>query len=275
MGGNQSAEAAGPRNGPNIYLNVYDSGKDARQMPGFGVYHSGLEVMGTEYTFAGGDFDGSGVQEQTPKSSPPGSQWVYKETVDLGKTDLTESEVRSVLSAIRADFPAKRYDVMGSNCNHFTETLSLRLHVGSKYPSWVNRAAKWGGGLKGGGLNPVALEQRKMQEEKERKIIADRERQALQSRQTTLLKPEPPIEAEGAIEVQVNCPNGTKAKRRFVDGDTIQDVMNLVAAHDLSADVNKFYLRVNMPRTVFDQPKKTLKEAGFSRRENLFVEKRK
>jgi hypothetical protein len=30
-------------------------------MPGFGIYHSGLEILGREYTFAGGEFEGSGV----------------------------------------------------------------------------------------------------------------------------------------------------------------------------------------------------------------------
>jgi hypothetical protein len=61
------------------------------------------------------------VQEQVPKATPAGSQWVYKETLELGKTDLTDVEVRSVLSAIRNDFPAKKYDLTSRNCNHFTE----------------------------------------------------------------------------------------------------------------------------------------------------------
>jgi hypothetical protein len=50
-----------------VYTQGAGNGEDgqpkqsAPNIPGFGIYHSGLQVFGTEYTFAGGEFDGSGV----------------------------------------------------------------------------------------------------------------------------------------------------------------------------------------------------------------------
>lgn len=285
MGAAESTSSSGPRNGPNIYLNVYipadgnQSSNDPKtgkqsgrmQMPGFGIYHSGLQVFNTEYTFAGGDFDGSGVQEQVPKATPAGSTWQYKETVDLGKTTLSEKDIRSVLSNIRNDFPAKTYDLTSKNCNHFTELLSTRLDVHHNYPSWVNRAAKWGNSLKGG-MDPVQAEKRKMELDKLKRDQEAASKAALKQKQSSL-KPEPPQEAEGALEVQINCPNGKKTKRRFLNSDTIGDVMTFVCAFDLSlSSTSSFHLRQNMPRKVFADKKETLQAAGFGRRENLFVE---
>lgn len=242
-------------------------------MPGFGIYHTGLQVHDREYTFAGGAFDGSGVQEQAPKATPPGSQWIYNQTVDLGKTTLNDKEVMSVLSTIRGDFAAKTYDVMGKNCNHFTEVLATRLNVQQKYPSWVNRAAKWGNSMRGSQIDPVQQEKRRQEQEAMKKQQDEAQRAALQAKQQAL-KMEPPAEAEGVIEIQINCPNGTKTKRRFLESDTVADVMNFVCAFDLSLGSTKsFYLRQNMPKKLYTEHKQTLRDAGFGKRENLFIEK--
>jgi len=275
MGGTESKEPAKPRTGPNVYLNVYTNGDGkSPNVPGFGIYHSGMQIFNTEYTFAGGDFDGCGIQEQTPKATPSGSQWIYSQTIDLGPSDLSEAEVRSVLANIRSDFPARKYDLLGRNCNHFTEILATRLNVNKSYPSWVNRAAKWGGSFKGGGVDPVALEKRRIEDQKYKAAAAEKEKSLLKQKQSTL-KAEPPMEADGVVEVQINCPNGTKTKRRFLNTDTIQDVMNFAISFDLTIEAAKFWLRINMPRTIFDKPKQTLKEAGFTQRENLFIEKKR
>jgi len=283
MGDTQSTPAAPvdnrPRNGPNLFLNVYTQAPGAEgaaqqpQVPGFGVYHTGLQVHEREYTFAGGNFDGSGVQEQAPKSTPPGSQWIYNQTVDLGKTTLSDKDVMNVLSSIRSDFPAKTYDLMGKNCNHFTEVLATRLNVHHKYPGWVNRAAKWGNSMRGSQIDPVAQEKRRIEQETMKKQQEETQRAALQSKQQAL-KMEPPPEAEGVLEIQINCPNGTKTKRRFLASDTVLDVMVFVCAFDLSLGSHKtFHLRQNMPKKLYTEHQQTLTEAGFSKRENLFIEK--
>lgn len=277
MGNSESSapETSRPRNGPNIYLNVYvPSNPEQKQVPGFGTYHTGIQIWGKEFFFAGGPGQtGSGVHEQTPKSSPPGSQWTFNEQLDLGKTDLSDGEVRSVLAKSRNDFPASTYNIIQRNCNHFTELMCHRLHV--EFPSWVNRAAKLGGMFTGGtGASSVDLVQQDKQREAERKraeLEKAKNRKEMNDRQSNL-KQEPPKEALGVIEIQINCPNGTKTKRRFLNTDKIQDVMNFVSAYDLTIPKNSFYLRCNYPKKVFDKPSKTLKDVGMEKRENLFIQ---
>jgi len=278
MGGEASKPEEAPRSGPEIRLNVYTPGNTSgnqqtamTSVPGFGIYHTGIQIFNREHTFAGGDFDGCGVQEQEPKQTPPGSEWVYNQTIELGKTNLTEAEVKGVLSSIRSEFPARSYELMSKNCNHFTEVMSHRLNVHDKYPSWVNRAAKWGSSIKGGSVDVVAME-KKRKEQKETKIREERQSKALLAKKQGALKPEPPIEAEGVVEVQINCPNGSKVKRRFVNSDTIKDVMDFTAANDISIK-GKFHLRMNFPRKIFKDTRATLKDAGLQRKENLFVER--
>jgi len=263
-----------PRTGPNIYLNVYvpSEQQDKAKVPGFGVYHTGIQIFGKEYFFAQGT-SGSGVHEQTPKTSPPGSPWVFSEQLDMGKTDLSDVEVRNVMAKVRDDFPANTYHLMHRNCNHFSELCCHRLHV--QFPSWVNRAAKWGSSFQGGQGPPNLVEEDKRREEamKKQKQQHQIETQELNSRQQNL-KPEPPKDAMEVVEIQINCPNGTKTKRRFLQSDRIKDVMNFVEAHDLSIKRNSFYLRCNYPKIVYDKPMKTLKEVGMGKRENLFIQRK-
>lgn len=65
-GGEQKTAQQGPET--EVFLNVYQP-KDPNQaqVPGFGVYHSGLEVFGTEYTYAGAAGSGTGVYSQRVK----------------------------------------------------------------------------------------------------------------------------------------------------------------------------------------------------------------
>lgn len=285
--GNAESQNEAPRTGPEIFLNVYNQGAEANsnqqvQVPtnaaaamGLGVHHSGLEVLGREYTFAGGEFSGSGMQEQAPKSTPPGSSWIYDKTIPLGRTDLTDAEVRQVLREIREQFPAKSYDLMTRNCNHFTEVLSHRLHVQKAYPGWVNRAAKWGSNFQSGGQPDILQNEKRMQEarimenrrlEKEKKELASRKQS---------LNPEPPADSKDAIQIQVICPNGNKISRRFFPTDTFGDVCVFACAHDASITAKTINLRSNFPRKVYSDMSAQLKASGIPRRENLFVEKRR
>lgn len=56
---------------------------------------------------------------------------------------------------------------------------------------------------------------------------------------------------------------GVKTKRRFLNTDTIKDVMDFVCAFDLSIGKSKFNLRQNMPRKLYTNHKETLKDAGL------------
>eukprot|EP00457_Paulinella_chromatophora_P013250 gb/GEZN01013529.1/.p1 GENE.gb/GEZN01013529.1/~~gb/GEZN01013529.1/.p1 ORF type:complete len:261 (+),score=51.86 gb/GEZN01013529.1/:58-783(+) len=160
MGGGQSQEGAGAAGGTpalakgksatgyHILLHVYEPTEQQMSMPGFGVYHSGVEIAGTEYTFAGGPGQsGTGVMSHRPKAAPPGSPWKYKQTEDLGPLQMDRAKLTSVLDNLKREFPAKDYDLMAKNCNHFTEAFVTAL--GATFPSWVNRAAKVGNNFRG------------------------------------------------------------------------------------------------------------------------------
>jgi len=144
-----------------VLLNVYeprDKSQSTGASFGFGVYHTGLEVYGTEYMFAGGEgSSGSGIHPQTPRVSPPGSPWVYLKTADLGKTVLTRAQIQDLISRMGSEYPASTYHVMARNCNHFTDDLSKRITTGkSGIPGWVNRAANLGNSFFGPSASSVA-----------------------------------------------------------------------------------------------------------------------
>lgn len=93
--------------------------------------HTGIELNGVEKCFAGGS-EGSGVQEQTPRMTPAQTEWKYKETLVLGKVNLSSAELSAMLSTFRTEFPAKSYHIVHRNCNHFTEAVCTKLKL--KYP---------------------------------------------------------------------------------------------------------------------------------------------
>ena len=62
-----------------VMLNVYDL-SDANTVLhdiGFGIYHSGVEISGTEHTFG----QGGGIGEMTPKSAPSNRLFLYSVTI--------------------------------------------------------------------------------------------------------------------------------------------------------------------------------------------------
>lgn len=66
-----------------IYLNVYDLHADANKYAykvGLGVFHSGVQIGNTEYTFGGHEGDFTGVMEVSPKDNHPG----FRESILMG-----------------------------------------------------------------------------------------------------------------------------------------------------------------------------------------------
>jgi len=130
-----------------VRLNVYTpEGGGA-----IGFYHTGVEVHGTEYVFAGGNSGGSGVGLQRPRVPPPGSGWTFYQTVEIAPLQKTRDEVQQIVAALRAEFSAGSYDLVERNCNHFSEAFCQRL-CGQGIPSWVNALAGIGKSLGVGGM---------------------------------------------------------------------------------------------------------------------------
>jgi len=152
--------------GERVMLHVYEPAKSGPSVPGFGVYHTGVEIgdSGIEWCYAGGpEASGSGVQQQAAKQTPDASQWRYKESIDLGRTSKTSQQASAVIASMSSSpqWAARDYDVIHHNCNHFTAAVYSALECSNKYPSHINRAATWGGFFLD---NPVKDRQRKAAE---------------------------------------------------------------------------------------------------------------
>jgi hypothetical protein len=149
-----------------VRLHVYELKEKGIAASLVGAYHTGIEISGSEYTFAHSDSSASGVQVAPPQRAVDGSSWVFRETIALGEPRhhsgdddkeasassssssssvasssraMTEKEIRAVIADTRGEFPANTYDLITRNCNHFTETVAYRLGVSATYPSWVNK----------------------------------------------------------------------------------------------------------------------------------------
>lgn len=71
---------------------------------GFGTYHSGIEVNGTEYSFSQG-----GIFPSTPKDVPGLN---LRDTILVGYTNCLSRDIDSILADMRSDYPGGSYHVV-------------------------------------------------------------------------------------------------------------------------------------------------------------------
>lgn len=119
-----------------VQLNLYDlsPANDCLYPLGFGLHHSGVEILGSEYSFA----SGGGIFESSPGEAP-GAR--FRERIDLGSFDGGSSELRSVLDHLRSNgFGSDDYHLIKKNCNHFANALTWAL-LRKPIPPHVNRLA--------------------------------------------------------------------------------------------------------------------------------------
>ena len=119
-----------------VHLNLYDlsPANDCLYPLGFGLHHSGIEILGSEYSFA----SGGGIFESSPGEAP-GAR--FRERIDLGSFDGNSAELKSVLDNLRGNgFGADDYHLIKKNCNHFANALVWSL-LRKPIPPHVNRLA--------------------------------------------------------------------------------------------------------------------------------------
>lgn len=135
-----SQKQLGGKRNHQVWLHIYDLdpvvaklNDYALRAVGMGAFHCGVEVLGDEWFFAWGDDDSSetGVLFTEPKSH---QVHVYKESIDMGKSPLTQNEVKTVISNAMEAWPTNSYNIVNRNCVHFAEDLLLRLQVPEPFP---------------------------------------------------------------------------------------------------------------------------------------------
>ena len=125
-----------------VYLNVYDlhQANEYLHSVGLGAYHSGVEVGGKEWTFAGGP--GAGIFYHTPREAP-GGQATYRESIEMGEITNYVENVARAKAELDPEFGEEDYNILNKNCNHFAEALIYKL-TGKNVPGYVNRLAFMG-----------------------------------------------------------------------------------------------------------------------------------
>jgi len=125
-----------------VMLHVYDigtggGGRAINQLLrplGTGIFHCGVEVYGQEWSYSDTTTGaGDGVFCSKPRMCTGHS---YSESVTMGRTMTSESEVLQLVGMLKKDWPVSAYDLLAHNCCHFSNEFCQRLGVGS-IPAWV------------------------------------------------------------------------------------------------------------------------------------------
>ncbi|XP_062213613.1 uncharacterized protein LOC133914531 [Phragmites australis] len=105
-----------------------------------GIFHSAVQVYGEDEWSFGYCLSGSGVFSCPIHKNP---MYTYRESIVLGETSCSISEVNQILSQLSCEWPGYSYDLLSRNCNHFSDVFCEKLGV-RKIPGWVNRFANTG-----------------------------------------------------------------------------------------------------------------------------------
>ncbi len=120
---------------PQLFLNVYSASAEESGFSGIlgliGVYHSGVEINGVEYAFAGV----TGVYE-----CRPGDYGTILKRIHIGISQLTNRQLDALIFGLRHQFPGDEYHIVLKNCNHFSDSL-IKTATGNGIPAWINRAS--------------------------------------------------------------------------------------------------------------------------------------
>jgi hypothetical protein len=148
-----SAVQGNTHRGYEVVLHVYDLGPVTSYVNdtvlrhiGIGAYHTGLEVLGVEWSYQGflDAWDNpnlSGVVQNEPREHPAHQ---YRESIPMGESPMTEDEIDNVIDDFYDMWAANEYHIVSRNCVTFAEELAVALKVPQEFPSWVKGAAEAG-----------------------------------------------------------------------------------------------------------------------------------
>jgi len=134
----------------NVYDLVWNRNDDTGQAKnaaagfenlGFGLYHSALEIWGKEISFGHSKRYKSGVFAVKPKRAQeymPNTR--FKISIEMETLTMSRHSMDKLLNRLAAKYTSDSYDVLRSNCNHFTEDLCMAICGKQVYFSVKNRA---------------------------------------------------------------------------------------------------------------------------------------
>lgn len=131
-----------------VVLHIYDIGDAGKGQVlntvlrplGLGAFHCGVEVYGREWSYSDVDlpnYHGTGVFLCQPRTCEGHS---YSESINMGKTAFSRSEVPDMVKMLEKMWPARAYDILHRNCCHFCEDMLRRLGMGGLPPRVTNLA---------------------------------------------------------------------------------------------------------------------------------------
>lgn len=120
-----------------VLVHVYDLKQGFQRsneaLPAMGVFHAGVEVYGSEWTY--GVY---GVDREVPRTA---TNHVYNCSIYLGRTGLSKQDVAALLNAMCPEWLAADYEILNHNCCSFSAEFCDLLDVGP-LPPWINRFAR-------------------------------------------------------------------------------------------------------------------------------------
>lgn len=125
-----------------VLANVYDLGASSAlkktnnlsRMLGGGVYHAGVEVYGSEWSYGYIEW-GTGVHKCVPRAT---EGHTYRATQKMGYTRLTQESVGKLLERMKGEWLGKDYQFLEHNCLSFCSAFLQALGLG-RLPPWVDR----------------------------------------------------------------------------------------------------------------------------------------
>ena len=142
--GDADEESARPR----VWLTLYDlaSCNACAHHVGLGIYHSGIEVHGVEYTYDCVDYEegASGLTWHPPFHTQPSARLPLRARLLLGHHACADARAAHAdLRACTPEWTSDDYDVLANNCHHWAEAALGVLGVAAPIPPWVDRSTRW------------------------------------------------------------------------------------------------------------------------------------
>ncbi|XP_017481870.1 PREDICTED: desumoylating isopeptidase 2-like [Rhagoletis zephyria] len=134
--------------GEMVKLNVYGLSEVNKVINyfGLGIYHSGVEVYGSEWAYGGYPKPIASIyrmrkpRDLTSLSDIDG-RFHFVQTIEMGKTHFTLKEVKMILDNLgKTDWIGTNYHLLYRNCNSFS-TEFCKILCGNTIPPWINRVA--------------------------------------------------------------------------------------------------------------------------------------